>query len=105
MPIRSRLRRSGSRKRPEPGSRGPATKPGTAGRGETLPLEDFRRQVEVNLTAQVAVTQATLPLIRRGRGRIVFISSIGGRVPPPPHVRPPPPRPLGGAVRAAFLPR
>ena len=47
---------------------------------ETTPLEDFRRQVEVNLTAQVAVTQALLPAIRRGRGRIVFVSSIGGRM-------------------------
>jgi len=47
---------------------------------ETMPIEDFRRQVEVNLTGQVAVTQAMLPLIRRARGRIVFISSIGGRI-------------------------
>jgi NAD(P)-dependent dehydrogenase (short-subunit alcohol dehydrogenase family) len=47
---------------------------------ETIPLEDFRRQVEVNLTAQVAVTQALLPAIRRGRGRVVFVSSIGGRI-------------------------
>jgi len=47
---------------------------------ETLPIEDFRRQVEVNLTAQVAVTQAMLPLIRKGRGRVVFVSSVGGRV-------------------------
>jgi NAD(P)-dependent dehydrogenase (short-subunit alcohol dehydrogenase family) len=47
---------------------------------ETIPLDDFRRQIEVNLTAQVAVTQAMLPLIRRGHGRIVFISSIGGRM-------------------------
>lgn len=47
---------------------------------ETLPIEDFRRQVEVNLTAHVAVTQAVLDSIRRARGRIVFISSIGGRV-------------------------
>ena len=45
-----------------------------------MPIEDFRRQVEVNLTGQVAVTQAMLPLIRRARGRIVFISSIGGRI-------------------------
>lgn len=45
---------------------------------ETLPIDDFRRQVEVNLTAQVAVTQALLPAIRRARGRIVFITSIGG---------------------------
>ena len=47
---------------------------------ETMPIEDFRRQIEVNLTAQVAVTQAMLPSIRAARGRIVFISSIGGRV-------------------------
>jgi NAD(P)-dependent dehydrogenase (short-subunit alcohol dehydrogenase family) len=47
---------------------------------ETIPIEDFRRQVEVNLTAQVAVTQALLPQVRAARGRIVFISSIGGRI-------------------------
>jgi NAD(P)-dependent dehydrogenase (short-subunit alcohol dehydrogenase family) len=47
---------------------------------ETLPLDDFRRQLEINLTGQVAVTQALLPLLRRGGGRIVFISSVGGRV-------------------------
>ena len=45
---------------------------------ETLPIDDFRRQIEVNLTAHVAVTQAMLPAIRRARGRIVFITSIGG---------------------------
>jgi NAD(P)-dependent dehydrogenase (short-subunit alcohol dehydrogenase family) len=45
---------------------------------ETLPINDFRRQIEVNLTAHVAVTQAMLPTIRRARGRIVFITSIGG---------------------------
>jgi NAD(P)-dependent dehydrogenase (short-subunit alcohol dehydrogenase family) len=47
---------------------------------ETIPIEDFRRQIEINLTAQVAVTQAMLPLIRRARGRVVFVSSIGGRM-------------------------
>jgi NAD(P)-dependent dehydrogenase (short-subunit alcohol dehydrogenase family) len=47
---------------------------------ETIPVEDFRRQIEVNLTAQVAVTQAFLPLIRRATGRVVFVSSIGGRM-------------------------
>lgn len=58
---------------------------------ETLPLQDFRRQVDINLTAQVAVTKAMLPLIRRARGRIVFISSIGGRIA----------FPLNGAYHAA----
>jgi NAD(P)-dependent dehydrogenase (short-subunit alcohol dehydrogenase family) len=47
---------------------------------ETMPIEDFRRQVEINLVGQVAVTQALLPAIREARGRIVFISSIGGLI-------------------------
>lgn len=47
---------------------------------ETVPLEDFRRQLEVNLVAYVAVTQAMLPQIRLAEGRVVFISSIGGRI-------------------------
>jgi NAD(P)-dependent dehydrogenase (short-subunit alcohol dehydrogenase family) len=45
---------------------------------ETLPIADFRRQLEVNLTSHVAVTQAMLPSIRAARGRIVFNTSIGG---------------------------
>jgi len=45
---------------------------------ETLPIDDFKRQIAVNLTAQVAVTQAMLPAVRNARGRIVFITSIGG---------------------------
>jgi len=45
---------------------------------ETLPIEDFKRQIDVNLSAHVAVTQAMLPAIRLARGRIVFITSIGG---------------------------
>ena len=47
---------------------------------ETLPIEDFRRQIDVNLTGQLAVTQALLPSIRTAKGRIVFITSIGGRI-------------------------
>lgn len=47
---------------------------------ETIPIDDFRRQIEVNLTGQVAVTQALLPQIRTASGRIVFLSSIGGRI-------------------------
>lgn len=58
---------------------------------ETMPIEAFRRGIEVNLTGQVAVTQAMLPLIRQARGRIVFISSIGGRIA----------FPLGGVYHAA----
>ena len=47
---------------------------------EFIPVEEFRRQIEVNLVGQMAVTQAFLPLLRRARGRIVNIGSIGGRV-------------------------
>lgn len=47
---------------------------------EALPIDDFRRQIEVNLTAHVAVTQATLASIRRARGRVVFVTSIGGLI-------------------------
>jgi NAD(P)-dependent dehydrogenase (short-subunit alcohol dehydrogenase family) len=47
---------------------------------EHQPIEDFRRQIEVNLIGQVAVTQAFLPQLRAARGRIVNMSSIGGKV-------------------------
>jgi len=47
---------------------------------EYLPVEEWRTQLEVNVIGQVAVTKAMMPLLRRGRGRIVFIGSIGGRV-------------------------
>ena len=47
---------------------------------EFLPIDRLRQQLEINLLGQVAVTQAFLPALRRGRGRIVNVSSIGGRV-------------------------
>jgi NAD(P)-dependent dehydrogenase (short-subunit alcohol dehydrogenase family) len=53
---------------------------GVPGPLETIPMEDFRRQVEVNMIGHVAVTKAMLPAIRRACGSIVFISSIGGRI-------------------------
>ena len=52
---------------------------------ELQPMADFRRQLEVNLIGQVAVTQAFLPLIRRGNGRIVNVGSIGGHLVLPLH--------------------
>jgi len=54
-----------------------------AGPLEFLPLEELRRQLEVNVVGQVAVTQATLPLLRAARGRVVLIGSANGRVAPP----------------------
>jgi NAD(P)-dependent dehydrogenase (short-subunit alcohol dehydrogenase family) len=50
-----------------------------AGPVEALPLEIWRRQFEVNVIGQVAVTQAVLPALLRARGRIVNMSSISGR--------------------------
>lgn len=50
---------------------------------EILPLEEFRRQLEVNVTGALAVTQAFLPLVRRAQGRIVQMGSISGRLASP----------------------
>jgi NAD(P)-dependent dehydrogenase (short-subunit alcohol dehydrogenase family) len=47
---------------------------------EFLPVDQLRHQLEINLVGQVAVTQQFLPALRAGRGRIVNVSSIGGRV-------------------------
>ena len=47
---------------------------------EFLPIDRLREQLEVNLIGQAAVTQAFLPALRRAHGRIVNVSSIGGRV-------------------------
>ena len=54
-----------------------------AGPVEVVPLDQWRRIVEVNLLGQVAVTRALLPAILRARGRVVNMSSIGGRVASP----------------------
>lgn len=47
---------------------------------EYLPLVELRRQLQINVLGQVAVTQVFLPLLRQARGRIINISSISGRV-------------------------
>jgi NAD(P)-dependent dehydrogenase (short-subunit alcohol dehydrogenase family) len=47
---------------------------------EFIPIDELRKQLEVNLVGQVAVTQAFVALLRKGRGRVVNISSIGGRI-------------------------
>lgn len=56
---------------------------GVGGPVEILALEDLRRQFDVNVHGQIAVTQAMLPALRRAHGRIAFISSVGGRVATP----------------------
>jgi NAD(P)-dependent dehydrogenase (short-subunit alcohol dehydrogenase family) len=54
---------------------------GFGGPLELLPIDDLRAQFEVNVCGPVALTQALLPALRRAGGRIVFVSSVGGRVP------------------------
>jgi len=56
---------------------------GVFGPLELIPIDQFRRQFEVNVTGQLTVTQAVLPLLRRAGGRIVMIGSIGARFTPP----------------------
>ena len=50
---------------------------------EFVPLDDFRAQLEVNLIGQIALSQALIPSLRRTRGRIVNVTSIGGVVATP----------------------
>ena len=57
-----------------------------AGQGDRVSLEDttldvFRRQIETNFLGTVYVTKAAIPVLRgQGGGRIIQISSVGGRV-------------------------
>jgi NAD(P)-dependent dehydrogenase (short-subunit alcohol dehydrogenase family) len=47
---------------------------------ESVTPDDWRKQLEINVIGQLAVTQAVLPRIRVARGRIVFISSVNGQL-------------------------
>lgn len=46
---------------------------------EFLPPEELTRQLDVNVVGQLRVLQAFLPALRRSRGRVVLMGSIGGR--------------------------
>ncbi|BBY80996.1 SDR family NAD(P)-dependent oxidoreductase [Mycolicibacterium pulveris] len=54
-----------------------------AGAVEAVSVDDWRKQLEVNVIGQIAVTQEVLPRLRGSRGRIVFISSTNGRLSTP----------------------
>jgi NAD(P)-dependent dehydrogenase (short-subunit alcohol dehydrogenase family) len=56
---------------------------GLGGPQEYVPLDDWRRQFEVNVFGLVDLTQKLVPALVRTRGRVVNISSIGGRVATP----------------------
>jgi NAD(P)-dependent dehydrogenase (short-subunit alcohol dehydrogenase family) len=50
---------------------------------ESLSIKELRRQLDVNVVGQLAVTQAVLSRLRQSRGRIVFISSVNGKISTP----------------------
>ncbi|MEU8900861.1 SDR family oxidoreductase [Nocardia sp. NPDC048505] len=50
---------------------------------ETLTVPALREQFEVNVFGTLAVTQAVLPRLRKSKGRIVFLSSLSGRISTP----------------------
>lgn len=54
-----------------------------AGPLESTAVDEFRRQFEINVFGQVALTQAFLPMIRKSKGRIVNMSSLAGRLSQP----------------------
>jgi NAD(P)-dependent dehydrogenase (short-subunit alcohol dehydrogenase family) len=47
---------------------------------ETVTPDEWRKQLEINVIGQLAVTKAVLPWLRKSRGRVVFISSVNGRL-------------------------
>jgi NAD(P)-dependent dehydrogenase (short-subunit alcohol dehydrogenase family) len=47
---------------------------------EQVPAAELRRQFEVNVLGQMAITQQVLPLLRAARGRIVNVGAPTGRV-------------------------
>ena len=69
----------------DPQGRAVRTLVNNAGIGVNVPFEAFaidewRSLFEVNLFGHVAVTQALLPALIRSKGRVVNISSVGGKV-------------------------
>jgi NAD(P)-dependent dehydrogenase (short-subunit alcohol dehydrogenase family) len=56
---------------------------GSGGPVEALDIDQLRHALEVNTIAPVAVTQAFIPRLRAARGRVVMVSSVGGRVSQP----------------------
>ncbi|PMB47869.1 short-chain dehydrogenase [Fischerella thermalis CCMEE 5205] len=52
---------------------------GVDGPLECIPIDDIRRNFEVNVIGQIAVTQAFLPMLRKAKGRIINISATCGR--------------------------
>jgi len=47
---------------------------------EAFAIDEWRRLFEVNLFDHIAVTQTLLPALIRSKGRVVNISSVGGKI-------------------------
>lgn len=47
---------------------------------ETVTPDEWRKQLEINVIGQLSVTRTVLPRLRESRGRVVFISSVNGRL-------------------------
>jgi short-subunit dehydrogenase len=56
---------------------------GVVGRVEDLGLDDYRRQFETNVFGVLRTIYATLPDVKRARGRIVIVGSVSGHVASP----------------------
>ena len=50
---------------------------------EVIPMDEWRRQFDVNFFGHIDVTQALLPALLRSSGRVVMMSSVGGRLAQP----------------------
>ena len=50
---------------------------------ELLAPADLRAQLEINVIAQVAVTQAFMPLLKAAKGTSINVSSVAGRIATP----------------------
>jgi NAD(P)-dependent dehydrogenase (short-subunit alcohol dehydrogenase family) len=47
---------------------------------EGVTTADWRKQMDVNVIGQLAITRAVLPRLREAQGRVIFISSVNGQV-------------------------
>jgi uncharacterized protein len=55
-----------------------------SGRLESFTTEEIDRALDVNLRAAIMVTHALIPgMVARGRGHLVYVSSMAGKVAPP----------------------
>lgn len=51
-----------------------------AGAFEFTPVTIWKQQFDVNFFGHVSVTHRAVPYVRRARGRVIFISTLGGQV-------------------------